>query len=166
MNCIPYYRLFTSHCHCSPCNLPSLPCLCGGGCMASMPIWGFTKEARAGDGRRRRKGEGEASTLPRSRCSDRASAGLGLAGWPLGPPWSLQCGLSQLHPCSRRVAESRSSFHPAQPPVSVLISGRESPSPSFEAAASTARLFSPSRRHFCSQCCLLLAPSALAWSSC
>ena len=71
------------------------------------------------------------------------------AGWlALEIAWSLQSCLSQLPPCSRRVAGSGNSFHPEQPPLLVLISGRKSPSPFFEMAASTTCLFSPSRRHF------------------
>lgn len=40
--------------------------------------------------------------------------------------------------------------------------GKGKPLPPFEAAASTTCLFSPSRKHFCSECCLLLVPSASA----
>lgn len=90
------------------------------------------------------------------------------AGWLAGLRDSLVPLVLPLSALSmfQEVAGNLRSLCLIQPSSLVFISGRKSPCPSFEAAASSTCLFSPSRRHFCSECCLLLAPSASAWSSC
>lgn len=163
---------FSSSCYCPPYNLLSLPsCRPNGKSMVWMPSWRFTKGLsskapdliRARDGQKKEEGrscpEADAQTV--SMC-------LAWAGWLAGLRDSLAALVLPLSVLSlfHEVAGSLSSLHPIQPSCLVFISGRESPCPSFEATASTTCLFSPSRRHFCSECCLLLAPSVSAWSSC